>query len=252
MARSTFFGVLALLFLATPAMAETARSEGWRFQLTPYVWGLSVDSRVRTGAAALPRASVDQSFRDILRNLNGAFFMNGSVRYDRFVVLGDFSWSSASDKRRFATPFGGAEVRGRLRHLSGTVTGGYSVVQDPRGTLDVLAGLRGWSMKLSARASVAGLSLSESRTEQWIDPLVALRGRLQLDPDWSLIAGGDIGGAGVGSRLTWQLTGTVNYRVSDSFFLSAGYRHLYVDYRSGGTRLKTHLGGPLVGATFRF
>jgi len=252
MTRNTILGALALLLLATPAMAETARTEGWRFQLTPYVWGLSVDSRVRTGAAALPRASVDQSFRDILRNLNGAFFMNGSVRYDRFVMLGDFSWSSSSDKRRFATPFGGAEVKGRLRHFSGTVTGGYTVIQEPRGTLDVLAGLRAWSIKLSARASVAGLSLSESRTEHWVDPLVALRGRVQIDPDWSLITSGDIGGAGVGSRLTWQLTGTVNYRVSDSFFLSAGYRHLYVDYRSGGMRVRSNFSGPLVGATFRF
>ena len=61
-----------------------------------------------------------------------------------------------------------------------------------------------------------------------------------------------MGGFGVGSRATWQLLGTVNYRLADQLTLSAGYRKLSVDYRSGGTRFDMRLGGPIIGATLEF
>lgn len=233
-----------------PALAARGDEHAWRFQLTPYVWALSVDGTVSTGHAALRKASIDQSFGDILRNLNGAFFLQGSARRGRFVVLGDLSWSSSSDSGNVGSPLGKLRLKGRLRQFSTTVSAGYSIVQEPRGALDAAAGLRAWNVKATIKAPQLGIG--ENRTESWIDPVVALRGRLALAPDWSLIASGDIGGAGVGSRLTWQLTGSANYSVSESIFLSLGYRHLYLDYSSGGTRVRANYSGPVLGATFRF
>ncbi len=43
----------------------------------------------------------------------------------------------------------------------------------------------------------------------------------------------------------------INYQWEESAYLSLGYRHLQVNYRSGGKRLDFSQGGPIVGATFR-
>jgi opacity protein-like surface antigen len=62
----------------------------------------------------------------------------------------------------------------------------------------------------------------------------------------------DIGGFSVGSDFTWQTVAAVNYALSDRVSVSAGYRHLTVDYEDGGQLLDIELSGPLVGATLKF
>lgn len=56
----------------------------------------------------------------------------------------------------------------------------------------------------------------------------------------------------MGSEFTWQLLAVVNYQLRDNIYVSAGYRQLSVDYRSNGRRLDFGMGGPVLGATFRF
>lgn len=63
---------------------------------------------------------------------------------------------------------------------------------------------------------------------------------------------GDIGGLGVGSRLTWQALGSVNYAWNEKLTLKAGYRALHVDYRNGGFSYDVTQHGPAVAATYRF
>ncbi|MDG4649747.1 hypothetical protein P6F26_14980 [Roseibacterium sp. SDUM158017] len=45
---------------------------------------------------------------------------------------------------------------------------------------------------------------------------------------------------------------TANYRAMDSLFLSFGYRHLRLDFEEGGPSFEGSMGGPVLGATFRF
>ena len=68
----------------------------------------------------------------------------------------------------------------------------------------------------------------------WADPILGARLGVKLGGPWSVTVAGDVGGFGVGSRLTWQGLGSVNYAWSESLTLKAGYRALHVDYRSGG------------------
>lgn len=56
----------------------------------------------------------------------------------------------------------------------------------------------------------------------------------------------------MGSEFTWQLQAVVNYQLRDNIYVSAGYRQLSVGYRSNGRRLDFGMGGPVLGATFRF
>lgn len=245
-------GVAILALAAGLSQATGAQAQdGWRFQVTPYAWAPSLSGNARP-RPTVPTVSFDRSFRDIFENLDGAFFLNGTARYDRFVIFGDFTWSAVSEEERIALPFApfGFDVHGQVRQLSATLAAGYSVVDTPDVTLDLMGGARLWHLDASVNIQAAGLAASKSDT--WLDPVAAARVRWQFAPDWSAIGYADIGGFGAGSELTWQAVGTLNYRVTDSLFLSAGYRHMFLDYDRGGMQLDIDMSGPLAGVTYRF
>ncbi|MFO7649150.1 hypothetical protein [Halomonas sp. 3H] len=239
---------LAALWLATPGLASQAHAEtdGWRFQLTPYAWmaGLSGDVRPLAGA---PTVSTSRSFGEVLDDLEGAFFLTGSARHDRWVLLGDLTWASLSQESALAP---GIVVEGRLRQRSVTALAGYQVVSEPEHRLDLLAGARAW--RIEAEVGVPALGLAARDTERWVDPVLAARLRSAWSPAWSTLLHADVGGFGVGSDSTWQLVATANLAVSETLHLSAGYRHLAVDRDASGTRLDVSMSGPLLGATWRF
>ena len=66
------------------------------------------------------------------------------------------------------------------------------------------------------------------------------------------VAYGDIGGFGVGSHLTWQLLGGVQYDVSSRWSLSAGWRHLDINYDHKGFVFDAAMDGPILGAVYKF
>jgi hypothetical protein len=221
----------------TPAVAQ--QHEPWRFQLTPYVWMLGMESQVKP-QRNLPTVHVDKSFSDILKNLDGAVFLTGSARQGRFVLLADASWAQITERaRRTLVP--GVDLSGKLRTRQTQVmlAAGYTVIDQPDVALEV-------------EGRLLQFERSVTTTESWLDPIFGARVRIDLAPNWSIIGYGDFGGFGVGSRFTWQAVGTINYQLSDAFFVSAGYRHSSVDYRRGGKRLKFDMSGPLVGLTWRF
>ena len=64
----------------------------------------------------------------------------------------------------------------------------------------------------------------------WIDPIVGLRGQINLTRWLFLAAQGDVGGFGVGSQITWNTQATVGVNFTRNIFAELGYRYMYVDY----------------------
>lgn len=228
----------------TPALAQDAGA--WTMQITPYVWGSGIDGNA-TPFTGAPTISFERSFSEVLEDLDGAFFLSGFARRDRFVLLGDFSYASSSKQGRVPP---GIPAEGELRQTSLTLAAGYRVADAPGMTIDVLAGARQWRIRSSVDVPLAGISRSPSET--FADPVVAIRANFALAARWSALLHADAGGFGVGSDNTSQLFGTVNYAISDKAYVSGGYRRLNVDYSSGGTRADITLDGPLLGFTWRF
>jgi len=243
--------LVILLFACTQARAEEpATFEGWQAQITPYLWlsGLSGDV---SATQAPPVFSVDKSFSDILENLNGAAFVNGFAHNGRFAVLVDFNYVSTTENDPSPIP-GFSSIKGDVEQISGMLAAGVRIGKTPAGAaLDVLAGARAWHVDATVTGT-NGVTVSESDTWAFVDPIVALRGRLPLTERLSVIGYGDLGGFGVGSDFTWQAVATLNYALTQRLFVSAGYRRLAVDYQDGGQVLDIELSGPLVGATFKF
>lgn len=73
-----------------------------------------------------------------------------------------------------------------------------------------------------------------SRVDDWWDPFIGLRGRLNLSETWYFTAKGDIGGFGVGSDFAWQAEGALGCQVTRNFFVELGYRALSMDYEDDG------------------
>jgi|GEM_PF-843856 len=70
--------------------------------------------------------------------------------------------------------------------------------------------------------------------EWWIDPIVGLRGQLNLTRWLFLAAQGDVGGFGVGSQITWNTQATIGFNFTRNVFAELGYRYMYVDYENDG------------------
>lgn len=64
----------------------------------------------------------------------------------------------------------------------------------------------------------------------WIDPIVGLRGQINITRWLFLAAQGDVGGFGAGSQLTWNTQATVGFNFTRNIFAEVGYRYMYVDY----------------------
>lgn len=245
----------ALLFPAQPALAQAQADEQQpknAAQITVYGWASGFEGRIQPGSN-LPILEVDRSFGELLRDSNGAFWVTGLVRRDRFVVIADLSHTSSSMEGAVSTgipilPV--VEAKGGLKQTALTAAGGYRLSQNDRFALDLLIGARIWWVR--PRLTVPALGVSRNPGVTFVDPLVAGRLNVALSPRWSVLMYGNVGGFGAGSRFTGEAAGTVNARVGRKVWISAGYRHLRIDYRKNGIRVDSTLSGPIVGATLTF
>lgn len=111
---------------------------------------------------------------------------------------------------------------------------------------------------LSGEVAFQGpLGTVKTAKQDWTDPVFGVQMTFPLGGKFSLHARGDIGGFGVGSRITWQAYLNVGYRISESGSrMYVGYRALYNDYSTGSGneqfRYDVRSGGPEAGLSLRF
>ena len=75
------------------------------------------------------------------------------------------------------------------------------------------------------------LNRSFSFYDNWTDPLIGLRGRLNLSKVFYLTAETDIGGFGIGSDIAVQAYAALGCQITRNIFSEVGYRYLYDDFR---------------------
>jgi hypothetical protein len=91
-----------------------------------------------------------------------------------------------------------------------------------------------------------------SGSTSWVDPIFAVRMRHWLSPRWFLNLYGDIGGFGVGSRLTWAAAGGLGYQARDNLAIETYYRVYSVDYEERDFVYDTRLHGLFFGLAYSF
>lgn len=245
MSRGGFSFLRGAALIAALGAATASTAQEWSGQVTLYGWGAGVGGDFQPFSGA-PELSFDKSLSDVLEDLDSAFFMTALARRGNFVMFGDLTYSSSSREGEIPP---GVPASGEVTLRSVTLAAGRRFEAD-FGTVDLLGGLRGW--RLDGRVEVPLVGVSRAAEKSFADPIVAVRLNAPLTPRWSALGYFDIGGFGAGSDLTWQAALTVNYQATDNLYVSAGWRHLYLDYSEGGLAFEGSMTGPLVGVTWRF
>ena len=82
----------------------------------------------------------------------------------------------------------------------------------------------------------------------WWDPTFGFRASHRVSERWRLAVRGDVGGFTLGSAsdLTWQIEAFLYYGITGRAEAGVGYRHLDIDYATGGLRFRQRAGGPMV------
>jgi len=237
---------------AKSAVAQQASPQQWEFYVTPYLWFSGVSGTLKSLNRNIPEQNVEASFGNILSHLDAIPVMvSAEVRYGRFGLLTDImAISVQSDIVTKNVLFTGGSAN--LTQVIGSALGTYRVLESGRQSLDVGIGVRafGMSTKFSLNPGLLpGFSISPSAS--WADPIVGARYHIDLSPRWGLTAYADIGG-GPNSQFTWQLLGSVDYRVASWVVMRIGYRNLRFQYESDALRQNMEMSGPILGATIQF
>lgn len=234
--------------MPAPAAAQAKKSP-ITFEITPYFWFGALDGELGRGTNTVES---DLGFDDIWDRLDFGGMIAVEAREGPWGLLFDAMILKLSEEADTDNPtFDEADVEVDELVLEGAFA--YRVANDGSVWADILAGARYWEIDTEVELeSDVSPDLEFDDSESWIDPIVGARLGFDLGSNFFLVGYGDVGGFDVGSDLTWQLIGTIGYRVSDAVALRVGYRYLDVDYEDDDFVFDTATSGFLVGVSFSF
>lgn len=195
--------------------------------------------------------------------------------FDRKTRLNFFFMGAASytaDRWRiYADAFGGKFTSDVVFTLTdGTIT--TATVQPTIASLSATyrAYERPWGDSASNRWQTwvyTGLRVYDARLEvdlvrrytsasTWVDPVVGVWIPVDVARRWRVSLWGDMGGFGLGSKLSWHASALGSFQIGPLVEISLGYNVVDVNYHatvaSEDFIMKIRVGGPMAGVGFRF
>ena len=238
------------LLIAAVGGPALAQENGWSFALSPYLWTPGISSSVATNVGTL---DADASIDDVISALDFAVMGALEARNGRWGLIGDLVYSDLTENND--TPFGVLFSQARVDTdlTMATVYAGYRVHEDDRVAVDVLAGARAIWLDVDVGLRPGALpGRNFGLSDDWVDPLVGLRGRVDLTDRWFATALADVGGFDAGSDLTWQVLATLGYQFNARWSVQGGWRKLSIEKEMEGRDVELDFGGPALGFTVRF
>ena len=238
---------------ATPAEGAAAAPPAWQFSITPYVWLPALRGTLQTPLPRLGDPSTEISSGSVLTNLARVpVMLAGEARYGRFALVGDFFYAGV-DQDISTRGIGFQNGHTILVSTFGTLLGMVRAVETPSQYVELGGGARIWNfnVKLSLNPGLLPGAIGKG-SASWADPIVAARYGAMLSPRLGATVYADIGGFDTGSRLTWQVLGSLDYGLTDSTVVRAGWRYLSVDRTRGSFGVDIGFNGPFLAASFRF
>jgi hypothetical protein len=247
-ALSSTSAVAADLISAVAPETPPAAEGGWTYSITPYFWAAGLSGE--TSQFGLPVVDIDADFSNILDNLDFAAMLIGEARNGPYSLFGDLIYTKLSADS--ATPRGvlATSVDVESQTFAGLAGAGYSVIEGPSGRLDVVGGVRVWSVDTEISLSGPVLNGTRSDGATWVDGLVGVRGNFAFTPNL-YVTGWGLVGAG-GADVDWDVMAGIGYQINETFSATLGYRALGVDYSNDGFLFDVVQQGPIAGLTIRF
>lgn len=224
--------------------------EGWRFRLTPYAWAAGV-----TGDFAqfgLPSVSVNNSFSDVLENLDMGAMTAFEAWNGRYGIFADFMHVRLSGSGTIQGVLPSAiPVGASATSTTGMLAAQFRWLDEESGYLDLMTGLRHWSLKTELSAG-APLNVSVSDSVRWNDPVVGVKGLRWISEKIYATGWAMIGTTTGGSDTLIDLMAGLGYQINNSTAVILAYRHLTVDYREGAFIYDSTQAGFGIGLDYRF
>ena len=269
--RAMLAAIVALMPAWAAAQASPSASEpgAWQFgaSLYGYLPSLSGKSSTTADSGGTPiEIDADKLVDNLKFTIMGAF----EAHNGRWGLFTDILYLDLGGDKHHSRDFtiGGrplpvgttADLDWNFKGAIWTLGGEYRVLSQPGTTIDMLAGARWFDVKTEARWNITGdlgILLPEGRTGsskntvKVVDGIVGVKGRVGLEPSgrWSLPFYLDVGTGE--SHLTWQAIAGVSYAFQWGE-LTARWRYLSYEMKSGKNLEDLHLSGPLIGATWRW
>ncbi len=251
--------------LAPPALDE----EQWHFSITPFLF-LPV-STTGTSTVAGGDVDLDMNLRDILKLLNGAISGRVEAWHGDFGLAVEGYFVAIGDESSIELPGPGSgrlDVDVKIRQAYADLLGAYRVLDgtyDEAGRRYALEGFVGarynsLTQDIDATANFGpslGFQKSIGGTEDWWEPVVGVRGIIQISERWTGAVLADFGGFGVGGDdLQWKVRVGADYRPWEQSSLRFGWQFYGIDYsanRSDGKfAYDIFQTGPYLAFTYQF
>ena len=223
--------------ISTDAKSDTFTSKDWELSLAPmYLWAVSIDGDQTVKGT---KVDLDVPFSDIFDSLNGALTFHFEGLYKQ-------RWGFFSDLNYIVLGMDDGATDIDFTEIMFELAGFYRFTRGPH-AIDGLGGLRYSSMDVELDSP--GPDVDQGK--DWVDPYIGLRWQWKMAEKWGTRLRGDIGGFGIGSDLTWNLVGLVDFKPWKHVSLFGGYRALYQDYSTGSGDKKfafdATMQGPILG-----
>jgi len=236
----------------------------WQYRITPYVWGAGVEGDVDfAGRGPIPPIDVSAgvSFRDTLSRLDngGMVFFEG--RRDRFGFFGELLHIQTRDSASssFSLPLTPtARVGTDLRSTFDTalLAGQYRAIDSAAGSIDLLLGVRYWSLDNRARVTGSLGTLQKGLTRKvsgrWGNPVVGAKGLYHFTTKAYVTGWAMSGGVAISFYSSWDLMAAFGYSLTKRMSTNVGYRYLSIKYTDSSFSFDADLHGPSIGFDFRF
>jgi opacity protein-like surface antigen len=233
--------VLGMIMVLVSSISAQAQDGSWSCKLTPYLWTMGIDGDIGVRNAMIP---VDVKFTDAVKDLDVGGMLAMEARNGDWGILLDGSYLNLSDDADTAIGTFRAELEQWI--VQGAAI--YRIQQNENITLDLGAGVRYVDIDVDVNVPSERADLDAS--EGWVDPILVARLRMQFAEKCFGMLVGDIGGFGVESDLTWELTAATGYSLSETISLLLGYRYLDYDYEKDDFTYDVATSGIMLGVSF--
>jgi opacity protein-like surface antigen len=170
------------------------------------------------------------------------------ARKNRIILFGDMMWVHLGERKGLEVrdhSFSDVKIDSKTTAI--TSLAGYRVMDKGPVAIDLFAGGRLNGNKQGFHYHGALLDVSKSVSKSWIDPVIAMRINAPLHGRLGMTLFGDIGGVGIGSKLTWQAVAAANYQLSPKMTVGLGWRYFKIDYHdSDGFIYDVAQSGPIL------
>ena len=237
------------------ASVVTEESSAWEHTLAIYGWAASFDGTLNY---SIPGKDDVESDGGVIDELDGVFMAAYEVRKDKFSFLADVIYLGMSGGETIGEDIGRGKVATTVaQEFEAWVLsfyGGYNVIDTGSATLDIIAGMRYFSLDIEASITLEGPlgknpSIPLSPSFEVYDALIGVKGSYNINENWYVPYLFDIGAGD--TDLTWQAQASIGYRFDWGDVL-ATYRYLHYEKDDLLLIEDFDLYGPKVGVVFHF